>query len=110
MTGTVVIAERRDAIGEDLDLARRRPELAAVRISAELGEIVVILRDRIGDIAVLPEGLEIRPLDAVAGGLLADDLIKMSKPFQLGPPLGEGVAKAEPSGERGEDVEIIARL
>ncbi len=69
-----------------------------------------MLRHRIGDVAGLPEGLEIRPLDAVARGLLPDDLVEMAQPLHLAAAFGEVVAEAEPPGEIGEDVEIVARL
>src|SRR3546814_1008956 len=52
----------------------------------------------------------IRHLDTVSRITLADYVVEMPKPIHLVASLGEGIAEAEPCGEVGEDMEIVARL
>src|SRR5262249_4275362 len=58
----------------------------------------------------LPEGLEVRPLDAMARGLLTRDLVEMAKPLHLSAAFGEIVAEAEPFCEICKNIEVVARL
>src|SRR5882672_8468790 len=95
MAGAVIVTERGNLLGEDLNSSRRRAQRLALRVGAIGGEEIVMMRHRIGDVARLPEGLEIRPLDAVARGLLTHDLIEMAKPLHFGAAFGEVEGRTE---------------
>src|SRR5262249_60588887 len=62
------------------------------------------------DVARFPEGLEVRPLDAMAGSRLAHDLVEMAKPLHFGAAFGEVVAEAKPFCQIRKDIEVVARL
>src|SRR6267142_59132 len=109
MAGAVIVTERGNLLGEDLNSSRRRAQRLALRGGAIGGEEIVMMRHRIGDVARFPESLEIRPLDAVARGLLAHDLIEMAKPLHFGAAFGEVVAEAKPPCKIREDIEVVAR-
>ena len=111
MARRVVVAERRDGLGVQLDPAGRRPQRVALRIGAEGREehLVVGAAGQLHG-AALPELLEARRLASGPLQACGEPLVEVREPGALAAPLREGLADAEPVGERGEDGVVAARL
>src|SRR5262249_41990828 len=83
MAGAVLVTERGNLFGEYLEPSRRRAQRFAIRSGPLGGQEMLMNRHRIDDVARVPKRCEVRPLDAVAGGLLACYLVGMVKPLHL---------------------------
>ena len=111
VSGAVVIAEGSNPGREDLDPPRWRFQRIALRIRPEFAQQHRLRGGcRKLEPALLPEAVEIRPLDGLIERLLARQVVEVAQPFHLAPTLGEGLVDPEVPGERGEDVVIVARL
>src|SRR5215467_1160358 len=93
MPGAVVVSEGSDPFGKDLDPARWRLERPSFRISTEIAKKIEMSRRRVCEITGLPEALEIRAHDAMAGCLLSRDFVEMAQPFHFAATLREGLTK-----------------
>src|SRR5581483_8186308 len=111
VTRAVAVAEGRDRLREELDLAARRAEGRTLGVGAERVEQNAVglgVRDR--ERARLPEPVEGRCRDArllERGGELG---VEPHEPRALVEPLGERVADPEPLREAGEDLVVALRL
>src|SRR5436190_9381555 len=110
MAGTVVVAEARDGLRIELDLAARRAEAIPLRIGPE-GVEEHPLRFEIGNLerSSGPELLEGRRVDAGVDQALTDLRVEMLDPGALVAAFGEGFGEAEALGEAGQDGVIVAR-
>ena len=106
-----LIAEARDGLGIDLDLAGGRVERVRIRVRAELGELGVG-RCRRGNLdeALVPEGGKVRHLDPLRAAGAAPEAIEVREPGHLVALFGEGGAVAQRIGDVGQHVGIVARL
>src|SRR5690242_11757926 len=100
MPGAVVVAERVDLLGEDLDPARWRRQGKALRIRAERFEAA---GKRSGQRGQFNAGAAPELLEARQGGIVTEPvprlLVKVSDPFELGARLRELLLVAEPGGQ-----------
>src|SRR3546814_12050508 len=84
MAGAVVVAEAVDGLGEDLDLPRRGRQRVGLGVRAEvLQQDGRPRRVRQLESLLLPEGLEVRQLEAGLGGALARLVPEMPDPVHL---------------------------
>ena len=107
----VVIAERMDLLGENLDFARRRFERVLLGILAEGGQHDrrALGADGFGD-TCFPELLERRQCDARVGRLLARLRIEMRHPLHRRAALGVAPALAEALGDLAENPVVVPRF
>src|SRR5262249_39935203 len=96
MSWAVGIAEAVDRVGEYLDAPARRPQRRSVRIGAERREQpLAVVAPVLLEIALFPECVERRNLEAVLSGGGSPRLIHAPQPLHLVAPLGERLAEAE---------------
>ncbi|CUK20615.1 Uncharacterised protein [Achromobacter sp. 2789STDY5608615] len=110
MAGAVGIAEAGDGRRADLHLAAGRGQRLAGGIVAERAQdaaVVVLLRQR--QFAARPELVEVRRLQALVRERRAGPFIQVAQPFGAVAAFGEGFARAQPFGQVGEDVVVVAR-
>ena len=111
VAGAVVVAERGDLLGEDLDLARGSLQGIGGGVGPELRQHhrLALLAARLRD-AGFPESLEGREGDAGLRRLLARFLVQVGEPLHCIATLGVDVVGAEAAGDLGEDPVVVTGL
>ena len=111
MAGAIGIAEAGDLLREDLDLPARRRQRMLDGILVEGAQQAAVVRHRgQGELAELPERIEIRRRQAAVGERLPRRAVEVPEPLSRAAALGEGLRATQPLRERREDRVIVARL
>src|SRR6266566_6925123 len=111
MSGAVGIPETGDRRGSDLDLAARRRQWRGAWVPAEGAEDAAVARQgRQYQLAVFPELLEVRCIDAALRQRAAGRLVDLFEPLPRRAALRESFGNPEPLGQPGEDRVVVARL